>query len=324
MSDFRRFSTRIHGEVKGRENDGARALRFYHPFLDDCLRGIAPNDLVLIGAPTGLGKTDLALSVAATNAAQGKTVHYFALEAEPLELERRTKFSKLSRRVYETQHTLRHQLNYTDWRLGRCEHIVEAFNREVDEALAAQLSTLWTFYRGRDFSPDDMRRFVLDVSETTDLIVVDHLHYIDVDDRNDALGEAVKATRDVALEIGKPVILIAHLRKREMGSKRIVPSIDDFHGSSNITKICTQAITIERCHVVQPTKWFMSPTFFSVLKDRRGGAPPYVALSQFDKRTRGYSDRYTLGKLTKNGADWEPVPMPEKPEWARHHLELPS
>ena len=126
----------------------------------------------------------------------------------------------------------------------------------------------------------------------------------------------------MALNVGKPVILIAHLRKKEQGSKRLIASIDDFHGSSNITKICTQAITIERCHVVQSPKWFLAPTFMTILKDRRSGACPFVALTNFDRRTKGYAGKYTLGKLTKGGSDWEPLTVNDKPDWATHHQPL--
>ena len=78
-----------------------------------------------------------------------------------------------------------------------------------------------------------------------DLIVVDHLHYVDGDDdenEHKSLGDTVKAIRDVSLRIGRPIVLIAHLRKRDARAKQLVATLDDFHGSSNVVKICTQAI----------------------------------------------------------------------------------
>ncbi len=316
---------RLDGELEERLADAAKALKYHNAFLDDCLRALLPTDLVLLGAPTGIGKTDLALNIATTNAFLGKRVHYFALEAEPRELERRTKFSMLSRKVYEARHDDRHKMNFADWRIGRCEHICGDFNASVNAAFEKALRPLWTLYRGSKFDARELERQVLSIHENTDLIVIDHLHYIDAgDDSNEAhaLGETVKTIRDLALNVSKPVILIAHLRKKEQGSKRLVPGIDDFHGSSNITKICTQAITIERCHVVQPSKWFLAPTFMTVLKDRRAGASPYAAVVNFDRRTKSYQGFYTLGRLTKGASDWEPVSEAEKPDWALHHRAL--
>ncbi len=46
----------------------------------------------MLGAKTGIGKTALATITALHNCQQGKRVHYFALEAEEREIERRMKF----------------------------------------------------------------------------------------------------------------------------------------------------------------------------------------------------------------------------------------
>ncbi len=321
---FRSMPARVHGELSERIENASRSLRYHHAYLDDCLRALLPNDLVLLGAPTGLGKTDLALNIAATNAMLGRNVHYFALEAEPRELERRTKFAMLSNLAHESNHPDAGRLNYTDWILGRCEDICEQFNSQVEKLIAKKLGTLWTYYRGQVFGAKDLQRQVLDIHETTDLIVIDHLHYIDNDDENEqrALGDTVKTIRDVSLRVGKPVILVAHLRKREQGSKRLIATLDDFHGSSNIVKICTQAITIERCHTVKSPKWYLAPTFMTVLKDRRAGAAPYVALTYFDKRKKSYEPKYTLGMLGRNGTEWDPVQPQDRPSWAVSHCEL--
>lgn len=316
---------RLDGELDERLADNERALKFHNAFLDDCLKAIVPTDLILLGAPTGLGKTDLAMNIATTNAFIGKRAHYFALEAEPRELERRSKYALLSQAVYRAEHEQRHKMNYADWRLGRCEHICGPWNAKVEKYIEKSLRPLWTFYRGRKFDVRDLEKQVLSVHTQTDLIVIDHLHYIDADtDQNEAkaLGDTVKSIRDLALNVSKPIILIAHLRKKDQHSKRLVPSIDDFHGSSNITKIATKVITIERCHVVDPPKWFLSPTFFAVLKDRFMGAPPFVAVKYFDRRTKSYRSVYTLGRLTKGGTEWEPVEAVDLPEWAERHKTL--
>jgi hypothetical protein len=319
---FRTMPARVAGELSERVQNADRALQYHHGFLDDVLRALLPNDLVLLGAPTGVGKTDLALNIAATNAMLGRNVHYFALEAEPRELERRTKFALLSNMAHDSRHPQASELNYADWLLGRCEHVCEQFNAQVERHIQRKLATLWTYYRGQVFSAKDLQRQILDVHEGTDLIVIDHLHYIDFDgdeQETRAIGDTVKTIRDVSLRVGKPVILVAHLRKREQGSRRLVATLDDFHGSSNIVKIATQVVTIERCHVVDPPKWFLAPTFISVLKDRRAGAPPFVAVTNFNRCTKSYEPTYTLGRLAKGGADWEQIAFDDRPSWAKHH-----
>jgi replicative DNA helicase len=93
---FEKSSTRLDGERSERRRLGARALPYHHAFLDDYLRCIMPNDLILLGAETGAGKTELARHIGAANARNGKRVYYFALEAEDKEIERRTKYAELA------------------------------------------------------------------------------------------------------------------------------------------------------------------------------------------------------------------------------------
>ncbi|MCX5748043.1 MAG: AAA family ATPase, partial [Proteobacteria bacterium] len=316
---FESMPQRVIGERDERLTMAERAISYYHPFLDDALRAILPHDLVLLGAPTGEGKTDLALSIAASNAKAGRRVCYFALEAEPRELERRQKFSLLAKEVLRNKHPGARELNYTDWILGRCEHICGPFNADADKTILQTLSEFRTFYRGARFTQGDLGQEINAIHQTADLIVIDHLHYVDSDDPNElrALAETVKTIRDLSLRIGKPIILIAHLRKRDVRSIQGTATIDDFHGSSNIVKIATQAITIERARKIECTNWYLAPTFVSILKDRRGGAPGLVALSMFDRRFRSYQPTYTLGRVG-DGGKWEPLDG-DVPTWAKHH-----
>lgn len=295
-------------------------LNYFVPLLDDYLRGILPNDLVLIGAPTGAGKTDLAMNIAASNADAGRWVHYFALEAEKRELERRAKYSLLVRKLYEHKHPQRESMNYTDWLIGKCEPICGDFNRDVDQQILERLSRLRTYYRDVKFTAEDLQHDILEVYQDSSLIVIDHLHYIDLDsdeNENKALGETVKTIRDVSLRIGVPIILVAHLRKRDFRMKQLVATLDDFHGSSNVVKIATQVITIERATGLESDKWWKSPTYMSILKDRRSGVPGLVALCDFDRRTKAYSGRYTLGRVS--GDEWSEIARNETPTWALHH-----
>lgn len=322
VDGFESMPARLVGERAERIERASKLLQFHVSFLDDYLRGILPNDLVLIGAPTGMGKTDLALSIATSNALGGRKVHYFALEAEPRELERRTKYALISRELYRQKHPQRTEMNYTDWLLGKLEHVVGPFNHDADQRILDMLAGMQTYYRGAKFTAADLQKSIESVYQRSELIIVDHLHYIDSDDENEhrALGNTVKTVRDVSLRVGTPIVLVAHLRKRDQRAKQLVASLDDFHGSSNITKIATQAIAIERAANIESPKWYLSPTFVTIPKDRRSGSPGLVSLMWFDRRTRGYATEYTLGKIAR-GSEWEPLARTDVPSWAKHHTE---
>lgn len=322
---FDTFPNRIWGEREDRIKLAARSLKYHNGFLDDILRGMLPHDLVLLGAPTGMGKTDLAIAIAASNAMTGRRVAYFALEAEPRELERRTKYRLMSGMLHAERNPRASDFNYADWIRGECEEFCGHINDDADNEIIEKLSTLHTYYRGEKFDQHTLREEVSKASIWADLIIIDHLHYIDTDSSESetrGLSEIVKTVRDLSLRIGRPVLLVAHLRKRDSREKQIVASLDDFHGSSNITKICTQAIAIERARCVEQTKWYLSPTFMTVLKDRRAGATGLIALTNFDLRSRSYRDAYTLGRSQKGGAEWEAIRPHDRPNWAKHHKDI--
>lgn len=316
---FYPMPTRLRGEREERLALSARRLNYHNTFLDDLLRGILPHDLVLLGAPSGMGKTDLSLSIAINNALKEHRVGYFALEAERRELERRQKYAWICEQAYRRNIERKHELNFADWYCGTQEDIVGDLDREADAWFQKNLGLLWTFYRGNRFDKGDLRKNIEKMVDLVDLFVIDHLHYVDADENqseHEGVGETTKAIRDIALLIGKPVILVAHLRKRDPRLRALVPSIDDFHGSSNITKIATQVVTIAPATPIEAPKWYLAPTFISVLKDRRAGAPPFVALTHFDRRTRRYEEHYTLGRLTKGNTEWEQIKPADRPGWA--------
>lgn len=321
MSGFVSMPQRLVGERRHRAELATNALQYHQTFFDDYLKALLPNDLVCITAPTGIGKTDLALSIAAANARLSVPVHYFALEAAERELERRTKYSILARLVYRARHPQAYLLNYDDWFLGRCDEICDEFEAEAEAAMQRTLATLHTYYRGSKFDPEDLARGIFEVAKSTRLIIVDHLHYVDNDDDDEhrALGDTVKVVRDVSLRIGRPVILVAHLRKRDRRSRQLFVEVEDISGSKHVVNICTQVLSLQPALDLESPKWFLAPTYLQVLKHRGSGALRMVAVAMFDRRTRAYEPYYSLG-TTKGGTKWEPLKeLEQAPPWARHH-----
>ena len=319
---FEPASERLTGEEAERAALVAKEIPYRVKFLDDALGGILPHDLVLIGSTTGAGKTALASMIAENAAAAGKRVHYFALEAEPREIERRIKYRCVAHYL-ESRSFMAGlvQCTYRNWYRGKLRPFIDyEANAEIEAAIAVRYKTLHTYYRGTDFGTADLERLFLAVQEQTDLIILDHLHYVDIDDavsENAAQKRLVKRVRDLSLGMGKPIILVAHLRKKQGGRvHRVVPELDDFMGSSDITKIVTQVILLARASQ-ENTQPFLWPTYVQVAKDRMDGVRPYVALMLFNERNGRYDDSYTLGRLSFAGDEWKELPEKERPRWAR-------
>jgi hypothetical protein len=322
QTPFRFVHERLTNERVERLERARRIMPFQIRFLDEALGGIFPNDLILIGAASGEGKTALCTAIAHANARSGKRVHYFALEAEEREIERRMKYREISEMVFREDRyaSLRGILNYIDWYSG-------AFDRELgdygesrlDAVLSAQFATMKTFYKRGQFGVEELEALLGQIQDETECAIIDHLHYVDVDgeDENRGVKGIVMRVRDASLVYGKPIILVAHLRKKDRRGEALVPDLDDFHGSSDTAKVATKAIMIARAWDQNPPQSWLWPTYVYAPKCRMDGSRTrYCALVNFNARTQSYENSYVLGRLTANRDKFEGLPNKELPHWA--------
>lgn len=295
---FQSSFERLKNEAQERQHLSSRLLPYGIDYLDKALRGILPDELVLIGAYSGAGKTELATHIAKVNSLYGRKVHFFALEAANNEIERRIKFQKISRDYYKSGGV--DELNYRSWYLGD----YDSFLPPIDDEYMERFKNLNTYYRDGSFDVNDFKKMVLPLRDSS-LVIVDHIHYFDYDtkEENIAVGETIKAIRDLVLHKKVPVILIAHLRKRNKMDGQIVPDQDEFHGTSNLNKIATTIITMarEEISVDENSHKRFQGTLVKVAKNRMGGdVTNYVGRLYFDPSTNGFRKKFHVGVL-KNG-----------------------
>lgn len=312
---------RIAGEAAERIAMATQILTFGVRFLDDALGGIATRDLVLVGARSGIGKTSLATIAALANCREGRRVHYFALEAEDKEIERRMKFQIIAREYYRRKMNPR-RIRFLDWYLGKLEDELGEFGDMAEaEMRDTTLKNLRTFYRIDSFTSAEFTRQLDAIKDETDLVILDHFQYIDMDaddrDENRAAKRITKQIRDSALRAGKPVIMVAHVRKSDRKYSGAIPELEDFHGSSDIPKMATKAIMLAPNYggnTGDPSMW---STFLQVGKCRMDNSlTRYVAKLIFNTRTDSYQELYTLGRMIDGGKKFEPIPEDELPDWA--------
>lgn len=326
VGGFKSFADRLDREREDRLALRGKMLSFGVRFLNNALGGIFPHDLVLLGAASGIGKTDLASNIALANARKGVRVHYFALEAEEREIERRLKFKLVSEMVRKLDGAqAARRLNFLDWYMGEIDDLTGRHETNADAALRDAMKTLKTFYRVGDFYAEHFEALVREAAPDTDLIVLDHLHYIDSEEPNENRGFRliVKRIRDVALDVGKPVVAVAHIRKAERRGGRIFPTLEDFHGTSDVPKIATKAIMLAPAGEIEgeepPPPW-MWPTYVGAVKCRFDSTRTrFVGRLSYDARAGGYLDEYDIGRLSPSGDKWERLMTkdPKFPDWAR-------
>lgn len=313
---------RVKLEEQERLSEHERILPYGIDYLNDCLRGILPSDVVLLGAGTGIGKTEAAKICAAKVAKERKLdVHYFALEAENNEIERRIKYGMMGK-WYREDHTNipPGMISYANWRYNRLENELSPYKQRAEEEFKKDYETLHTYYAVKGtFGIRDLEREIYKLKGKSSLVVLDHLHYIDLGkDENQEMTKVVKGIKYMASQLSIPFILVAHVKKEDKRRGQVlVPDLDAFHGTSNIVKICTQAI------MLAPAWNFVSadprvvglPTFIRAVKVRvDGSAMHYTGLCFFDTYTNQYTPYYGIGRLDPMGNKWKPA---EKyPYWA--------
>ena len=310
---FESSATRIVGEAQERAKLVERALQFNVPALDAALGGILPHDLIVLGAASGVGKTTMVSLIAESNARQGRRVHLFALEAEKLEVERRIKYRRLVDAYFCAGRSVgRERLSYRNWYWGKLGRELGDFEGRVEHEMEQDYRTLHTYYRDTQFTGEKLARACMEIHAETDLVIVDHLHYIDLEtgeSENAGVMAIVKRVRDVVLCIGKPVILVAHLHKRGWQEKQatLMPDIDAFYGTGAITKIATAAVLVARSKdpPAPSTPWIWE-TLIRLPKDRMEGSnASYVIQTGFNARRGCYGAEFLVGREV--GAKFEPI-----------------
>lgn len=305
-----------------KEANSKNTLSFGIHYLDQCLGGIQCNDLILITGRTGGGKTELVTRVALENAKIGKRVHYFALEAYEGEIEDRIRYQLLAYAYYNIYRKFgpKIRINFQDWITGKLEEEFRTIEPEVELEQIECMKNMWTRYRNLDFTLSDFKREFLAIQDQTDLVIIDHLHYFDTDDANEnkALKEIVKGIRDAALLVGKPVLLVCHLRKSDKKAQQILPDIEDIHGTSDIGKIATKGIVIAPASDRASNSCSEWLTYIRAVKNRMDGSRTrFVGLVSFSTAQNRYLPGFKVGKLSIDGSEFLEVQGDEVPHWAK-------
>lgn len=326
---FESFADRAKKESSDRDLNEGKILTFGINYLDKALGGIVPTDLILIGAATGRGKSQLAVTIAMNNALLGKNVYIFALESDKFEVERRIKYQLLSKRFYacyEKAKSLgqgylftRKYITYQDWAMNRYkDDDIISQCEEYALSQAESLKTLHTYYRTNSFGLEEFTRVFSSIGDKADLVIIDHIHYFDFgdDNENKAILEITKKIKDLSSLAKVPIILISHLRKMGKQEKTLIPPIEDFHGSSNLYKIATRVITIARGGYDPEVKAYA--TYIQPLKNRFGSERcEFVAKMYYDVNTENYLPQFEVGRLTKNDKEFELLPEELSPNWVK-------
>jgi len=305
-------------ETADRAENSKNIISFGIDYLDHSLDGIEMGDFIVLGAPSGGGKTQAVMAIALKNALEGRKVYFFALEAERYEISRRIKYSLYARFYFEDKE--REPINgmrFSQFRLNRYIQQFAKYDHLV-KLEKEKLKTLFVFYRSSSFGVHDFISKVTAIKKQAQLVVLDHLNYFDFDSdkENQAVSDAVKAIRVLQVDLKIPIIMVAHIRKKGFGDKSLVPSIEDFHGSSDIYKNATKCVMIAPCFDVTGNNR-QYRTYIQAGKQRADGSVSrFLGLCTYDISANAYLHNYELGTLDLGRSRFSSVDQKQMPPWA--------
>ena len=302
--------------------------------LDEALISLDKNDLVVIGADSGGGKSEVALRMARVNAKMGRRVALYSLEGGSIQAMRRMKWQDICENYYANYHEMGVDMDYRKWSKNKDRNglISEIEQEVIDNKYDAYKDNLM-FFCGSTLSLDDLLHSLLDFHDVhgefistkkaskfnLDLIIIDHLQYFSLtkdESEISEITEILKSVKRITEEYAIPVVLISHMRKKS--KDRGLPGQEDFHGSSNIPKIASVAITISSASDNADLKNMIYPTYIRVVKSRMGISPLFAFLINFDGRQKKYMDNYQIFRVNSQGfVPDKPLDKAEFPDWAQ-------
>ena len=269
--------------------------KFGVPYLDKKVSGILPNDLILLGARSGAGKSSLAQMVASYNSKQGVNVSLISLENfEHDDFITKAYYSYL-------RQTGNYNLGIREFMGGIGTH----FDPDMQVLMQAQkdaekfFENIYLTTRKKGFDLEQLKEtMVRDVIENDcKIIILDHIDYIYKKDPRDNdithITEIIRTIRDLQDEANVAVLAISHLRKPYGKDIPKIPSLDEFIGSSNKVKESSMVVMFAPDDETnEANRTNLRATYCCIRKLRQGGYDNTAARLYFDPRTGGYCESY--------------------------------
>ena len=323
---FVQSNIRSKEEKEERIEDSKHLVPYAVPFLEDMLGGIGRTEIILVGATSGAGKTEVTSIQAAHVASLGKRAHVFSLEAEPYEIERRLKYGYLAN-LYRTRTKgiKSGHITYSNFRKNRLSAEFAPYEAEIEAIFDEKYSTLHTYYKKRgDFGIRELKREIMKLKGKTDFIALDHIHFVDLEGENEnrELGNVIKSLRTLSQAVEAPIWVVGHFNKEASKSGRLVPRKEAFQGTGSLYQVATTCIMLAKARGKEDLRATCSgsATYFEVSKSRlEGNCNRWCGVSMFDTYINRYTPYYAVGEITRDGKLWNNSDK-DLPQWVNKEV----
>ena len=285
-------------------------------YLDQKLHGILKSDLILIGARSGAGKSTIANQIAYNNAKSGVMVSLFSLENYRNEFEL-TEIYKECRKL--CPYYFDDDIDFREFK-SRIKKYPEKIYKNAYANVMENTKNISLIAREPGgFNIGNLQiKFVEHAKAGAQLFIIDHIDYFDMHkpqaSENQNISEIMREIRNLQDVYGVPVVLISHLRK---GIKEtIIPTLEDFMGTSNKVKESTMVILFAPADDDNYDNTSnIKKTYVAIRKERGLGAFNTVCRIGFDLKSKAYEDHFEVLKVNYWGTKVEPIDKtPEEPQ----------
>lgn len=291
--------------------------KFGVSYLDETLTGIMRGDLVIIGSRAGSGKSSLANMIARANQKRHK-IALFSLEnfEDDLPMEQTYRYfiknggKYCSMREFASGEFLK-RLNAEEKK--QTARLIEQACEFADH----QYDGVNVYNRQSGFTVEELVKCMLSEAEKgTELFIIDHLTYVDklYSDESDVehMTTLMRTIRQIQDEKKVAVVGISHLRKPMSNVKEmpVIPSMDEFMGSSNIAKEATVCVLLApddngNKESIEKGITDLKKTWCCIRKNRYGGINNKAANLYFDLNSGEYRKSYVLFSVNYSGTKTE-------------------
>lgn len=281
----------VDAECERRKVNLDTVCKYWIEILDRYMGGILPNELVVVGADTGMGKSEVAYKIAITNAQRGKKVLLFALEWD---------LNEVALRYMQKTISELYPLKTIDFRFNRKKEHAKYVDQIVEWLeWVDRVKNLLIFKKQQVPTMELLADMIEQMKDWVDMIIIDHLHYIQFGNASqeiEEIGKVMRQVKQITDTIKKPIIIMSHLRKRK---KELDPTEQDLYWSSNIAKEANTIILLTRMennHVEKLVdNWVQDDLRYAgtkiiVEKSRTGLAVPTKFSAVYDLDRKDYVD----------------------------------
>lgn len=271
-------------------------MKINNYFIDKYFGGISDNEFMIVGCPTGFGKTSWGNCLCFDSVKIGLKPALFSLE--------NTQGDTLRVRAFLVWKELSKQYDslYREWKEvtesdSPPEYTVESF------AMAAQqLSQIILYENQGVYTMEDLARDLENAkNQGANFIVLDHIDFIDQDENVFVSGTRIANYIKTWVDKNRiPVIAFSQIAKI-LPKDVVIPNSDMFYGSNNKIKLATSVLALTRDKEHPNDDKYLYPSYFVVRKDRYGSKINCGEIINFDIRTGGYQDSGTKIGVSHDG-----------------------